>query len=82
MPIRIEPLIQQMRMGVEQPALWKLYEQQILPAIPKGLCGAVYTQLSDVEEERNGLISYDRKRPKVDAPLFLRIRAAIDGALS
>ena len=63
-------------------ALWKLYEQQILPAIPKGLCGAVYTQLSDVEEERNGLISYDRKRPKVDASLFLRIRAAIDSALS
>lgn len=27
----------------------------------KGLCGAIYTQVSDVEEEVNGLITYDRK---------------------
>lgn len=33
----------------------------------KGLCAAVYTQLTDVETEANGLFSYDRKRLKVDA---------------
>lgn len=43
-----------------------LYEDEILPAKGKGLCGAVYTQLTDVEEELNGLISYDRKIIKMD----------------
>ena len=46
-------------------ALVKLYKDEILPAIPKGLCGAIYTQVSDVEDETNGLISYDRKVLKV-----------------
>ena len=26
-----------------------------------GLCAAVYTQVSDIEEETNGLLTYDRK---------------------
>ena len=30
-----------------------------------GLCGAVYTQVSDIEEETNGLMTYDRKVRKV-----------------
>ncbi|MBQ8432637.1 MAG: glycoside hydrolase family 2 [Clostridia bacterium] len=46
-------------------ALVTLYEQEILPAIPKGLCAAVYTQVSDVEDETNGLLTYDRKVCKV-----------------
>lgn len=33
----------------------------------KGLSGYVYTQLSDVEEEVNGLLSYDRRVCKLDA---------------
>ena len=33
----------------------------------KGLCAAVYTQLTDIETECNGLFTYDRKRLKVDA---------------
>ena len=36
-------------------------------AIDVGLCGAVYTQLSDVEDETNGLLTYDRRVMKVDA---------------
>lgn len=43
----------------------KLYENVILPAIPKGLCGCIYTQLSDVEDETNGFYTYDRKICKV-----------------
>lgn len=31
----------------------------------EGLCGAVYTQVSDVEDETNGLITYDRAKCKV-----------------
>jgi hypothetical protein len=45
----------------------KLYREMVLPSIPKGLCGCVYTQISDVEEEINGLYTYDRAVCKVDA---------------
>jgi beta-galactosidase/beta-glucuronidase len=38
-----------------------LYEKSIMPLIDKGLSATVYTQVSDVEEEINGLITYDRK---------------------
>jgi beta-galactosidase/beta-glucuronidase len=47
-------------------ALKKLYENQVIPAIEKGLCATVYTQVSDVEDETNGLLTYDRKVLKVD----------------
>ena len=40
-------------------------EEQILPAIPKGLCAAVYTQLTDVEDELNGVMTYDRRVVKL-----------------
>lgn len=52
-------------------ALWRdfarLYEREVLPAVPRGLCAAVYTQLSDVEDELNGLMTYDRRMVKLDA---------------
>jgi hypothetical protein len=42
------------------------YENMVLPSIKNNLCGSVYTQLSDVEDEVNGLYTYDRKHCKVD----------------
>lgn len=45
----------------------RLMDEQILPAIRNGLSAAVYTQLSDVEEEVNGLLTYDREMVKIDA---------------
>ena len=42
-----------------------LYENEILPAKRQGLCATVYTQLTDVEDELNGLITYDRKVVKM-----------------
>ena len=39
----------------------RLMEDEITPLIEKGLCGAVYTQVSDIEDEINGLLTYDRK---------------------
>ena len=55
----------------EQPAfmdaLERLYLDEIVPAREKGLCAAIYTQLSDVEDETNGLVSYDRAVCKADA---------------
>ena len=43
----------------------KLYDREIRPAKAQGLAAAVYTQVSDVEEELNGLLTYDRKELKV-----------------
>ena len=45
----------------------KLFETQILPARRKCLAASVYTQLSDVEDEVNGFVTYDRKVEKLDA---------------
>jgi hypothetical protein len=47
-------------------ALVALYEKEVFDAIDKGLCATVYTQVSDVEDETNGLLTYDRKVQKVD----------------
>ena len=41
--------------------LMTLYDGQIRPAVRKGLSATVYTQLTDVEDELNGLITYDRR---------------------
>ncbi|MBE6576696.1 MAG: glycoside hydrolase family 2 [Ruminococcaceae bacterium] len=46
-------------------SLEKLYLNKVLPLLRKGLCGCVYTQVSDVEEEINGLVTYDRKVIKI-----------------
>lgn len=46
-------------------ALEKLYLEKLKPLIAKGLCACVYTQVSDVEEEINGLVTYDRKVVKM-----------------
>ena len=43
-----------------------LYEKQIIPGIKKGLSAAIYTQVSDVEDETNGILTYDRKVCKLD----------------
>ncbi len=56
-----------------QKGLISLYREQIIPAIKKGLCGAIYTQLSDVEDETNGLLTYDRQVCKVDRAEMLKI---------
>lgn len=40
--------------------LRKLYAEQIAPARAKGLSAAIYTQLTDVEDELNGFVTYDR----------------------
>ena len=44
----------------------KLYDREIRPAKARGLSAAVYTQVSDVEEEINGLLTYDRQELKVE----------------
>lgn len=41
-------------------------EREILPNMERGLSATVYTQLSDVEEETNGLLTYDREVLKLE----------------
>ena len=60
-------------------AFCALMEQQILPAKEKGLAAAVYTQLSDVEGERNGLLTYDRRVCKADPAMFQAVNAKLAG---
>ena len=46
-------------------ALKTLYLKKLKPLISKGLCAAIYTQVSDVEDEINGLFTYDRAVTKI-----------------
>ena len=54
-------------------ALQALYDEQIRPAIAQGLSAAVYTQLSDVEHELNGLVTYDRSIVKLPVQTLRKI---------
>ncbi len=59
-------------------SLEKAYLKQLIPLIEKeGLCGSVYTQLSDVEGEVNGLITYDRAAYKVPASSLKKINESV-----
>ena len=62
-------------------ALVKLYTEEIIPNAKKGLCAAIYTQVSDVEDEINGLVTYDRKVEKVDPAKMLPIAEALQQAM-
>ncbi len=46
-------------------AFRRLHTDQIIPALGRGLAATVYTQLSDVEDETNGLLTYDRRVVKI-----------------
>ena len=49
----------------------RLMEGTIVPSVKKGYSATIYTQLSDIEEEINGLITYDRKKVKMN-PLIVQ----------
>ena len=62
-------------------AVEKLYYDEIVPAAKNGLCAAIYTQVSDVEDETNGLLSYDRKVEKLTPEAMLPIAQALQAAV-
>lgn len=62
-------------------ALRALYMEQVVPCVEKGLCAAIYTQVSDVEDETNGLLTYDRKAEKLTADEMRPIAKALCEAL-
>jgi len=58
-----------------------LYRNEILPCIRNGLCAAIYTQVSDVEDEINGLLTYDRKVEKLDPATMVPLAQAMQKAV-
>ncbi|MBR2974748.1 MAG: beta galactosidase jelly roll domain-containing protein, partial [Clostridia bacterium] len=50
-----------------------LYARQVHPLVKRGLTACFYTQLTDVEREINGLVSYDRRQIKLDADRLKQI---------
>ena len=50
-----------------------MMEEDIINNIPKGLSASIYTQLSDVEEETNGFITFDREVIKIDPDIIKAI---------
>ena len=45
----------------------RLWEEKIYPNLKAGLSAAIYTQTSDIEEEINGIMTYDREISKLPA---------------
>ena len=62
-------------------AVVKLYMDEIVPGVRNGLCASIYTQVSDVEDEINGLVTYDRKAEKMDADKMLPVAVALQQAV-
>ena len=59
----------------------KLYREEIVPAVKLGLCASVYTQVSDVEDEINGLVTYDRRVEKLTPERMLPIATELQNAI-
>ena len=65
-----------------QTSLSELYITKVLPAIERGLCAAIITQVSDVEDEINGMLTYDRKVCKADTEAMQQIAKALQDAFA
>lgn len=57
--------------------LCEIYYKDIVPAISKGLNAAILTQVSDVEDETNGLATYDRQVIKTDTTAMTAVAKAL-----
>ena len=55
----------------------RLHTGQVIPLIKHGLCALVYTQVSDVENEVNGILTYDRKLVKLDEDMLRDINSKL-----
>ena len=65
----------------ELTARWKkLQLETVLPQLKKGLSALVYTQVSDVEDEVNGLFTYDRAAIKPDPAAVRAVNQALEAA--
>ena len=55
----------------------KSIEIDVIKNIPLGLSAIIYTQLSDVEDELNGFVTFDREVVKVDPTKIKEINEKI-----
>ena len=55
----------------------RFIKEEIIPAKENGMSAFIYTQISDVEEEMNGFVTYDRKEIKVDVDKIRQINDLI-----
>ncbi len=62
-------------------AVEELYQEQVVPCVRNGLCAAIYTQVSDVEDETNGLLTYDRRKEKLSASAMRLIARTLQEAV-
>ena len=62
-------------------AVEELYREQLVPCIREGLCAAIYTQVSDVEDETNGLLTYDRRECKLSAAAMRLVAGLLQEAV-
>ncbi|GAA2181605.1 glycoside hydrolase family 2 [Brooklawnia cerclae] len=63
-------------------ALASLYREQLIPLVEQGLRGCVYTQVSDVEGETNGLLTYDRAVLKPNEELLRQLNRELNEAFA
>lgn len=60
----------------------RLYEEDVFPLLKDGLSASIYTQVSDVEDEINGLFTYDRRRLKFSETVWQtinqRLKSSVD----
>lgn len=62
-------------------AFRKVYFDEVVPLAKEGLCASVWTQVSDVEDETNGIFTYDRKVLKLTPEETKDIGAALQNAV-
>jgi beta-galactosidase/beta-glucuronidase len=58
-------------------AYLNLHKEQIIPAVQNGLAGIIYTQVSDVEDELNGIMTFDRNQYKIEEDVIISINKEI-----
>ena len=55
--------------------------EELVPAAKAGVCATVYPQVSDIEDEVNGLFTYDREVEKVKPDEFADIGELLQKAV-
>lgn len=58
-------------------AIAKLYLEEVAPLIEEGISALIYTQISDVEDETNGFVTYDRKVLKVNPERIKKVMSLL-----
>ena len=66
--------------GALAEAMTRLYREQLIPLARRGLAACTYTQVSDVERETNGLMTYDREVTKVEPSLMALLNGELEEA--